>query len=110
MYIKSRGNNSYHGTYVTSDKGDTDKISELVRTVTLMNKQNAWGYYNSGKPIKKRVIKRGRKAITKMKAVHPYYSWCNSKGPVSFDYFGNIVGGIKNAAEIDVYLYDRCTY
>ena len=109
MYIKSRGNNSYLGTYVTSDKGDTDKISELVRTVTLMNKQNAWGYYNSGKPIKKRVIKRGRKAITKMMAPKGYFT-SGSKGLVNYNSFGNLMGGIKNAAEFDVYLYDRCTY
>ena len=30
-----------------------------------------------------------------------------SKGPVQYSYHGNIVGGIKNAKEFDVYIYDR---
>ena len=43
MIIKDRGNNSYLGTFVSAEKSDTDKVAEIVRTVTLMNKQNAWG-------------------------------------------------------------------
>jgi hypothetical protein len=109
MIIKDRGNNSYLGTFVSAEKSDTDKVAEIIRTVTLMNKQNAWGYRTNGTPIKKRICKRGRKAITKMMAPKGYFT-SGSKGLVNYNSFGNLMGGIKNAAEFDVYLYDRSTY
>ena len=109
MIIKNRENNSYLGTFVSAEKSDTDKVAEIIRTVTLMNKQNAWGYNKNGTPIKKRICKRGRKAITKMVAPRGHFT-PGSKGPVTYDSFGNLMGGINNAAEFDVYLYDRSTY
>jgi hypothetical protein len=109
MIIKDRGNNSYLGTFVSAEKSDTDRVHEIIRTVTLMNKQNAWGYRKNGVPIQKRICKRGRKAITKMMAPKGYFT-AGSKGPVTYDSFGNLMGGINNAAEFDVYLYDRSTY
>jgi hypothetical protein len=29
-----------------------------------------------------------------------------SKGPVQYNWGGNIVGGLSNAGELDVYIYD----
>lgn len=106
MYIKERNNKSYLGTFVSGSKADINKYDEMVRTVALMNKQKVWGCLKNGEPIKMRLEKRGRKAITKMVVSKGWYT-PGSKGPVSFDYFGNLVGGIKNAAEFDVYLYSR---
>ena len=49
---------------------------------------------NEGSTNKKRVVLRGRRPIEKT-------------GTKSYDWAGNIVGGIYNASEIDVYIYDR---
>ena len=86
MYIKpNRKSNDYIGTFVTSDKADMEKLSELRKSVA---------YSNKTRPSLKRVVARGRKPIEKL-------------GSRSFDWGGNIVGGIANAGELDVYIYDR---
>jgi len=101
MYIKANRCNSYVGTFVTSDKGDIDKLRALRESVSLMNKTDAfWGTYPDYQKRKKRVVARGRKPIVRM----PIYG---SKGPVSYERGGNVVGGLKNAGELDVYIYDR---
>ena len=43
MYIKDDRTASYVGTFVTSDKGDMDKLAELRRNVALLNKTDAFG-------------------------------------------------------------------
>jgi hypothetical protein len=58
---------------------------------------------------KLRVVIRGRKPFVKMLISGGHY-YSGSTRPVSYDRFGNIVGGIANASMIDVYLYDRCSY
>lgn len=99
MLIKSNRSSSYIGTFVASDKDDMNKLSELRESVSLLNKTNAFNY-------KKRVVVRGRKAITKMISEGGCYT-PSSENPVQYSYHGNIVGGIKNAKEFDVYVYDR---
>lgn len=111
MYIKSNRSSSYVGTFVTSDKSDMNKLSELRESVSMLNKTDAFGRYKDygardNGTIKKRVVVRGRKAITKMVSPRGYFI-PGSKGPVQYSYHGNIVGGIKNAKEFDVYIYDR---
>ena len=101
MYIKTDRTASYVGTFVTSDKGDMDKLNDLRKSVALLNKTNAFGRYEASRlPRKMRVCAKGRKAITKMKTA-------GSKGPVQYNWGGNIVGGLTNAGELDVYIYDR---
>jgi ketosteroid isomerase-like protein len=101
MYIKPNRTHSYLGTFVTSDKGDMDKLRALRESVSMMNKTDAfWGTYPDYLKRKKRVVARGRNAIVKMKVP-------GSKGRVSYERGGNVVGGIKNAGEFDVYIYDR---
>ena len=94
MYIKDDRTASYVGTFVTSDKGDMDKLAELRRNVALLNKTDAFGTHRyTGTFRKMRVCARGRKPIIK-------------SGP-SYDWGGNIVGGLSNAGEYDVYIYER---
>ena len=94
MYIKDDRTASYVGTFVTSDKGDMDKLSELRKSVALLNKTDAFGTHRyTGTFRKMRVCARGRKPIIK-------------SGP-SYDWGGNIVGGLSNAGEYDVYIYER---
>lgn len=107
MYRKENRTRSYVGTFSTSDQGDQTRLQQLIESVSLLNKTDGFGYYPSGEKIQMRVCKRGRKAITKMIAEPTYYGYGGSKGPVNYNYFGNIVGGIKNASEVDVYLYHR---
>lgn len=100
MYVKENRTSSYVGTFVTSNKGDMDKLTELRKSISLLNKTDAFGRYNNTRfTKKKRVCAKGRKAIVKMKTA-------GSKGPVQYEWGGNIVGGISNAAELDVYIYD----
>jgi hypothetical protein len=56
--------------------------------------------------IKHRIVIRGRKPVVKMMRKAGFVT-PPSKGPVSYDWGGNIVGGIKNATILDAYLYRR---
>ena len=101
MYTKPNRTNSYVGTFVTSHSGDMEKLQALRESVSLMNKTDAfWGTYPDYQKRQKRVVVRGRKAIVKMKT-------SISKGLVSYEPGGNVVGGLANAGEFDVYIYDR---
>jgi hypothetical protein len=101
MYMKPNRSKCYVGTFVTSHSGDMEKLQALRESVSLMNKTDAfWGAYPDYQKRQKRVVARGRKAIVKMKTRA-------SDIPVSYEWGGNIVGGIKNAGELDVYIYDR---
>ena len=64
-----------------SDMAQLELIKKTVATV------------NQNRTQKKRVVVRGRKPINKI-----YYS---------YDRGGNIVGGLRNASKLDVYIYDR---
>lgn len=59
----------------------------------------------SPRGYKQRVEIRGRRPKVKMYASH----WLcpKSKNKVSYDFGGNIIGGLKNATEFDVYVYER---
>jgi len=87
MHIKpNRQSKSYVGTYNTQDPIDMLMFEHLKKNVSLLNKTDA---FNN----KKRIRAALRKPLVK-------------NGP-SYDWGGNLVGGIKNAGEIDVYIYDR---
>ena len=94
MLIKDNRSAAYIGTYDTSNKSDMDKLSELRKSVALLNKTDAFGMHRyTGTFREMRVCARGRKPIIK-------------SGP-SYDWGGNIVGGLSNAGEYDVYIYER---
>ena len=89
-------------SYVTTlDVNSACDMEELVLIKNLVKAINARNPYK-----KQRVVLRGRKPEVKMQVPD---GWIHkgSRGPVSYNYFGNIVGGIKNATKIDVYVYDR---
>lgn len=95
--VKVRSSENYAFTADVMSANDMIKLAELKKTVQHMSKYS---------PTKYRVVLRGRKPIEKMK-VEASYLTPASKGPVSYDRGGNIVGGIKNASMIDVYVYTR---
>ena len=87
MHIKpNRQSKSYVGTYNTQDPIDMLMFEHLKKNVSLLNKTDA---FNN----KKRIRAALRKPLVK-------------NGP-SYDWGGNLIRGIKNAGEIDVYIYDR---
>jgi len=69
-------------------------IKKVVKSINYRN------------PNKKRVVLRGRKPAVKM-IVQNHWIHKATPNPVSYNWAGNIVGGIKNATKIDVYVYDR---
>ena len=94
---------SYIATLKTLDKNfdeDLKIIKERVKKMNLDEKE-------VGSDLRYRVCLRGRRPFKKMIMNHPHYEWMNSPNPVSYDYFGNIVGGLENASEVDVYIYER---
>lgn len=90
-----RKSNNYIGTFSMNSDKDKEFIVNLRKVIAKRNKCSEQ---------KKRVVLRGRK---------PYYQkyfmkgWDKEGTFKSYDEFGNIVGGLKNASVIDVYIYNR---
>jgi hypothetical protein len=90
-------------SYVTTlDVNSACDMEELVLIKNLVKAIN-----NRNPATKQRVVLRGRKPEVKMEIKRNFWTGETRKGPVSYDWAGNIVGGIKNATKIDVYVYDR---
>jgi hypothetical protein len=100
----NRVSESYIATLKTLDKNfdeDLKIIKERVKKMNLDEKE-------AGSDLRYRVCLRGRRPFKKMVAPKPYWNFLpHSPNPVSYDYFGNIVGGLENASEVDVYVYER---
>jgi hypothetical protein len=87
-------------SYVTTlDVNSACDMEELVLIKNLVKAIN-----NRNPATKQRVVLRGRKPIAKQTI---FLRWQNRMSTRSYDWAGNIVGGIKNATKIDVYVYDR---
>lgn len=84
-------------TVDVNSAADMEKLSVIKQAVSITNENRS---------IKKRVVLRGRKPITKMLVPGNYFTRASLK-PVSYDFGGNIVGGLKNATKLDVYIYRR---
>mgnify|MGYP000687011278 FL=1 len=100
----NRLSESYIATLKTLDKNfdeDLKIIKERVKKMNLDEKE-------AGSDLRYRVCLRGRRPFKKMIAPKPFWDFLpHSPNPVSYDYFGNIVGGLENASEVDVYVYER---
>ena len=99
----NRVSQSYIGTLKTLDKNFDETLRAFRLRVKGMNQDEK----EAGSDLRYRLVLRGRRPFKKMITTHPYYKWMNSLNPVSYDYFGNIVGGIENASEVDCYVYER---
>ena len=95
--MTKRTSTSYVCTLDVNSVVDMQLLEVIRKTVKVSNFRM---------PNKKRVVLRGRKPAEKMIAPGGYF-YPRSKGPVAYDWAGNIVGGIKNATKLDVYIYDR---
>lgn len=95
-----RSNDSFIGTF---DRENPFDMAQLQMVKDMVSRFNQWNK-ERGDDYRWRVVLRGRKPYKKMKVVHPWYS---SKGDVSYDHFGNVVGGIKNAQILKAFIYKR---
>ncbi len=86
-----RTSDNFVGRYKLTDPYDQEKIAGIRAAVKAINntRKNPWS-----KQPQLRVELRGRKPMVK-------------ENGRSYHWGGNIVGGIKNALEADVYIYNR---
>ena len=100
--MTTRTSESYHGTYHAFSASDMLALAEIRKDISVINAANRFSNTRSA-PL--RVVVRGRKPVKKAIVQSMY---CGGSGnPVSYDYSGNIVGGLKNATVFDVYFYTR---
>ena len=95
--MTKRNSTSYVTTLDAKSAVDMEILQSIKKAVKVINFKN---------PKKRRVVLRGRKPEVKAQVPN---GWIHkgSCGLVSYNRFGNIVGGIKNATMYDVYIYDR---
>ena len=93
--MTKRTSTSYLCTLDVNSSFDMQQLELIRHTVKVSNHRMA---------NKKRVVIRGRKPAVKAQIVD---RWTGKTRVLSYDWAGNIVGGIANATKIDVYIYDR---
>lgn len=103
--MKNRVSESFIGTFKTLDKNFDGDILSLRLRVKGMNADEK----EAGSDLRYRLVLRGRRPFKKMILDRAStWGWIPvSRNPVSYDYFGNIVGGLENASEVDAYIYER---
>lgn len=100
----NRESDSYIGTFDVECASDMLELEEVKAMVRNMNRD----LKKAGFDYKFRVCLRGRKPAKKMMPNPSPWSFIPTpKTPQSYNYFGNIVGGIANATKIDAYIYRR---
>jgi hypothetical protein len=99
--INTRQSDSYLGTFDVSSEKDMEQLAYLRDMVRSMNKMLK---RETGKTF--RICVRGRAPKAKMVAKDGYF-FVASRKPVSYNFGGNIVGGLANATKLDAYIYTR---
>lgn len=91
---------AYVGTFSTECSGDMLEVESIKNMVKHMNKELK--YHNAldkfGRPIRFRTTLKARKPINKV---------INRRTgkPNGYTAFGDVIGGMANAAEMDVYIH-----
>ena len=104
--MNKRNSDSYVGSAYVSCAADMLQIEEIRSFVKMMNKQLklAKAVDRRGNPLCYRVSLKGREAI--QKEINP-----RTGNPISYNTWnGDVVGGLKNAGRIDVYIHRRMDY
>lgn len=86
---------NYVMTVDVNSAADIQQLDIIKKAVSIANQNRV---------KKKRVVLRGRKPIVKAPVRN---FWTGQIGFRGYNWGGNIVGGLKNATKIDVYVYDR---
>lgn len=92
------------GRFDVNCSGDMLELEKFKDTVKYMNKLlKESGVVNRfGRPVRYRVECKGRKPVEKR--INP-----RTGNEYGYKKFGDIVGGIANASQIDAYIYTRST-
>lgn len=101
--MNKRSSTSYIGSVDTSCATDMIKIEEVRSIVKTMNRylRESNAVDRRGMKLQYRVSLKGREAI--QKEINP-----RTGNPISYNIWnGDVVGGLKNAGRIDVYIHQR---
>jgi hypothetical protein len=101
---------NYRFTMETGNPSDLNELKALRKNTSEYNRMvrrtNALrltlGY--SQPESQKRVVIRGRKPLSKGTVTNMF---CGTRHNASYDFGGNVYGGIYNATVWDIYVYDR---
>ena len=100
-----RTSDAYIGTFDYGSAGDMlqlDEIKGMVKNMNRMLREDGRGQYQF------RVVLRGRQPVEKQDVnIYSYGTGLRDIRKRSYDYFGNVVGGIANASKVDAYIYRR---
>jgi len=88
-----RISDSYITTLDPMSANDMQTLEMLRKTIKAVNKVSK---------EKQRVVVRGRKPFKKKEVYNVYQERTRT---LSYDYSGNVVGGLANASRYDVYVY-----
>ena len=91
----TRTSTNYLCTLDVFSTSDMQILANVRKAISVVNKHTL---------DKKRVVVRGRKPIYKKEVINRY---SGKRRVLSYDWAGNIVGGLKNASVVDVYIYNR---
>lgn len=100
--MNARSSTSYIGSVNTSCETDMIRVEEVRSIVKTMNKylRESNAVDRRGMKLQYRVSLKGREAI--QKEINP-----RTGNPISYNLLGDLVGGVKNAGRIDVYIHQR---
>jgi tRNA isopentenyl-2-thiomethyl-A-37 hydroxylase MiaE len=105
MNSTTRASKAYIGTFEYGSADDMLELEEIkcmVKNMNRMLREDGRGYYQY------RVVLRGRQPVEKQEVnVYSYGTGLRDMRKRSYDYFGNVVGGIANASKVDAYIYQR---
>lgn len=97
-----RTSTSYVGTFDVRSVEDMIKLENFKKTVKSINEdlKLAQAVNRYGSPVRYRVALKGRR---------PFQKQINLRTgrPISYNWAGDVVGGLANASQYDVYLYRR---
>lgn len=96
-----RTSDSYVGTFDVNSVSDMQQLADIREMVCNLNRMLK---VKTGKTF--RVVVRGRRPLVKMNVGRTWLRPASTK-PLSYDFGGNIVGGIANATRLDAYIYER---
>ena len=80
-------------------RNNISKYNKVIRDKNVLRRLNGYGMIEK----QKRVVIRGRKPLSKGTVTNMFGTRHNA----SYDFGGNVYGGIYNATVWDIYVYDR---
>jgi len=97
-----RTSTSYIGTFDVRSAEDMISLENFKKTIKFLNEdlKRTRAVNSYGSPIRYRVALKGRRPFQK-------HINLSTGRPISYTWAGDVVGGLANASQYDVYLYRR---